>query len=72
MAAHSLRYHRPFVQADYNSNNVRRVYSNGTILPYAGIMAPAQGNAYTGNGGLAVAAKLNSPEGMALDCFGGL
>ena len=49
--------------ADYNNNRIRMVTPDGTITTIAGSAGPG----YTGDGGAATSAKLNSPTGIALD-----
>jgi uncharacterized protein (TIGR03437 family) len=52
--------------ADGAANRVRRVAANGTIQTIAGTGVGAEG----GDGGLATAARLNNPEGVAVDKSG--
>ncbi|WP_206105479.1 InlB B-repeat-containing protein [Paenibacillus thalictri] len=52
--------------ADSRNLRIRRVDSSGTISTVAGTGAP--GN--SGDGGAAIAAKLNSPQGVAVDSGG--
>lgn len=54
--------------ADYSSNVVRKVNSAGVITTVAGTGAAG----YSGDGGPAVAAKLNAPYSVALDAAGNL
>ena len=54
--------------ADYANHRVRKVSSDGSISTLAGTGAPG----YSGDGGLAVNAKLNYPAGLALDGIGNL
>ena len=55
--------------ADTNNNVIREVnLTTGTIATVAGNGAPG----YTGDGGAATAATLNSPEGIAVDAAGDL
>ena len=57
--------------ADYGNNRVRKVNSAGIISTVAG--AGSLGNSgFSGDGGLATAALLNSPSGVALDAQGNL
>jgi uncharacterized protein (TIGR03437 family) len=57
--------------ADYGNNRVRKVNSAGIISTVAG--AGSLGNSgFAGDGGLATAALLNSPSGVALDTQGNL
>ena len=48
--------------ADEGAHVIRRVSANGTITTVAGTGAPG----FSGDGGPAIAARLNSPQGMAL------
>ena len=52
--------------ADSGNNRVRKVTTNGIITTIAGTGTP--GN--TGDGGLAINAQLNNPDGLALDPAG--
>ena len=55
--------------ADTNNNVIRKVSpATGSITTVAGTGVPG----YTGDGGLATAATLNSPEGVAVDAAGNL
>ena len=54
--------------ADSGNNVVRKVTADGIITTVAGIGTPG----YSGDGGPAVAAQLNSPGGVALDPSGNL
>ena len=55
--------------ADTNNNVIREVnLTTGSIATVAGTGAPG----YTGDGGAATAATLNSPEGIAVDAAGDL
>ena len=55
--------------ADTNNNVIRKVnLTTGMIATVAGTGAPG----YTGDGGLATSATLNSPEGIAVDAAGDL
>jgi trimeric autotransporter adhesin len=62
-----------FYIADRNNNEIRKVDSSGNISTVAGNGAFC-GNepCPTGDGGPAIAAQLNSPEGVALDAAGNL
>ena len=54
--------------SDLDTNSVRRVSADGSITTYAG-----NGTAgISGDGGLATAARLNTPDGLALDSAGNL
>jgi len=54
--------------ADQGNNRIREVFLNGTIVTIAG-----NGTAgYSGNGGPATSAKLNSPTGVAIDSSGNI
>jgi trimeric autotransporter adhesin len=59
--------------ADRNNNKIRKIDGSGTISTVAGNGAFC-GNTPcpTGDGGPAIAAQLNSPEGVALDAAGNL
>ncbi len=46
-----------------NQNKIRRVSPNGIVSTFAGTGVPG----YTGDGGLATAAQLNSPRALAID-----
>jgi uncharacterized protein (TIGR03437 family) len=54
--------------ADMADNRIRKVDQKGIISTYAGTGVPG----YSGDLGLAAAAKLNSPSGIALDAKGNL
>jgi sugar lactone lactonase YvrE len=55
--------------ADYNNEVIRRVAVNtGIITTYAGTGS----SGFSGDGGLATAAKLSSPRGIAIDTLGNL
>src|ERR1035441_1336449 len=53
--------------ADTNNNRIRKV-SNGVITTVAGNGTPG----FSGDGGPAISAELNSPEGLAVDSAGNL
>jgi uncharacterized protein (TIGR03437 family) len=59
--------------ADANNNVIRQVNSGGTISTIAGICSatPCAG-AFSGDGGAATSAGLNSPSGLAFDSSGNL
>ncbi len=52
---------------DYNQHTIRRVNTAGTITKIAGITGSA---GYSGDGGQATAAQLNTPIGLAIDASG--
>jgi sugar lactone lactonase YvrE len=54
--------------ADYNNHRIRKLAPDGTITTVAG----AGSAGYSGDDGLATAAQLNYPEGVALDSAGNL
>src|ERR1022692_4459269 len=54
--------------AENMSNRVRRIGANGTIITVAGTSVAG----YSGDGGPAPAAQLNSPNGISLDATGAL
>jgi uncharacterized protein (TIGR03437 family) len=54
--------------ADFANNRVRKIAPGGIITTVAGTGAPG----YTGDGGPAVNAQLNSPSGVAVDAAGNL
>ncbi len=56
--------------ADTYNNCVRKVTIQGIITTYAG--AVSEGMGYSGDGGLAVLAQLNGPNGLAIDSIGNL
>lgn len=56
--------------ADQRANQVRIVYSDGTIGTFAGMGAPANSCMTTGNYGQASSALLNGPFSVAPDPFG--
>lgn len=62
--------------ADSGNNVIRRVSTTGTITTVAGNYAADQSNGgaggFSGNGGPATSAQLNSPQGVALDQAGDL
>jgi uncharacterized protein (TIGR03437 family) len=53
---------------DYGNDRVRRISASGTITTVAGNATPG----YTNDGGLATAAQLNYPKGIAIDSSGNL
>jgi glucose/arabinose dehydrogenase len=56
-----------FLIADTGNNRIRKVFANGTILTVAGTTT----GGYSGDGGPAVTAQLNSPTGVAMTSDGG-
>jgi sugar lactone lactonase YvrE len=56
--------------ADSNNNLVRKVNTNGVITTIAGNYA--QGGSYSGDGGAATNAALNTPIGVVVDAVGNL
>lgn len=54
--------------ADSGNNAVRKVDTNGIITTVAGTGVPG----YSGDGGLATAAQLNTPKGVAVDSAGNI
>jgi sugar lactone lactonase YvrE len=59
--------------ADSNDNRIRKVGTNGIISTVAGFGPLGERNgSYSGDGGAATNACLNSPQGVALDAFGSL
>ena len=56
--------------ADQNNQSVRRVAANGTITTYAGNGTGQVG--HSGDGGPAIQATLNFPQGLAVDAGGNL
>ncbi len=54
--------------ADEINNRIREIMPNGNITTVAGIGTPG----YSGDGGLATAAQLNGPTGVAVDANGNL
>jgi uncharacterized protein (TIGR03437 family) len=54
--------------ADFGNNMVRKVTSGGTISTVAGTGVQS----YSGDGGLAISAALNGPQGVAVDAAGNL
>ena len=54
--------------ADQNNNRIRKINSKGIISTFAG----GSESGYSGDGLLAVSAKLNSPTSVALDEFGNI
>ena len=54
--------------ADYGNNRIRKVDINGIITTVAG----TNSSGYSGDGGAAITAKLNGPNGVALDTTGSL
>ena len=62
--------------ADSGNNVIRRVSTNGTITTVAGDVAADQASGglggFSGDGGPATQARLNSPQGVALDQAGDL
>jgi sugar lactone lactonase YvrE len=64
----SVAVHNGTVYLADSGNNVIRVVSGGTISTFAGSAVGAAG--YSGDGGLATAALLNCPRGVAVDSMG--
>lgn len=59
--------------ADTNNQEVREVNTSGTINAFAGSCSAAPcGGAFSGDGGSATSAALNSPSGLAFDSSGNL
>jgi hypothetical protein len=58
--------------ADYNNNRIREVKTNGSIITVAGGALNSYGgtSGYSGDGGAATNAELNSPSGVAVDGTG--
>lgn len=54
--------------ADYGNNRIRKVDTNGIITTIAG----TNSSGFAGDGGLAFNAKLNAPQGVAVDATGNL
>jgi uncharacterized protein (TIGR03437 family) len=54
--------------SDTNNHRVRKIAADGTITTVAGTGSPG----FSGDGGSATAAALNSPHGLALDASGNL
>jgi trimeric autotransporter adhesin len=54
---------------DNDVNNIRKVSPDGIITTIAGMNAPA---GYSGDGGPATSAKLNTPSGLAIDSAGNI
>lgn len=52
--------------ADTNNNRIRKITTSGTMISIAGNNFPS----YSGDGGPAVVAELNNPEGVAVDSAG--
>jgi hypothetical protein len=57
--------------SDYGSNYVRKFTVNGNITAYAGIDGYSS-SGFSGDGGLAINAKMNGVEGLAVDAAGNL
>jgi len=57
--------------ADTNNNRIREVFTNGTIVTYAGSGYYGTGG-FSGDGGPATSAQLNYPSGVAFDSSGNL
>jgi sugar lactone lactonase YvrE len=53
---------------DYNNSRIRKISNTGIITTIAGTGVPG----FSGDGGLAVNANLNLPEGIALDAIGNI
>src|ERR1700733_945591 len=53
---------------EVNSNRIRKVDTNGIITTFAGTVQPG----YTGDGGPAISAKLQFPQGMTVDTAGNI
>jgi len=54
--------------ADTDNNRIRRVNTNGIITTVAG----TNGSGFSGDGDMAIIARLNSPSGVAVDASGNL
>lgn len=59
-----------YVFADRNGQRVRKVAADGSVRTVAGTGAKCGDPQYCGNGGTATSAKLNTPEGVAVDSAG--
>lgn len=53
---------------DYNNSRIRKISTTGIITTIAGTGVPG----FSGDGGLATNAKLNLPEGIAIDAIGNI
>ncbi len=58
--------------ADWQSHRIRRVDTAGRISTIAGSLSPGFFPGFSGDGGLAVLAELNSPRGVAVDSAGSI
>ncbi|MGD0512759.1 MAG: choice-of-anchor D domain-containing protein [Terriglobales bacterium] len=56
--------------ADTNNNRIRIVNTSGTISVFAGTSKPCENQGICGDGKAAVDAKLNGPQGVAVDTAG--
>ena len=60
-----------FYFPDSGLNRIRKVKTSGILTNYAGSGAPGVSSAgFSGDGGLAINAKLNNPIGLAVDALG--
>jgi sugar lactone lactonase YvrE len=57
--------------SDHNTSHIRKIDASGVITTVAGLYSSTTGG-YGGDGGLATAALISSPEGIAIDASGKL
>ena len=56
--------------SDFATSSVRHVWANGTVTSFLGVESYNTNNAYSGDGGPATLATINSPAHLTGDCAG--